>query len=224
MLATLEAALLARPAARSIDADAREHSLRVGALAGQIAAALGMTPLACRRLAAAAVPHDVGKTAVPPEILLHPGPLDAAQLAIVRSHVVAGEQLARRYTGEYGILAAAIARSHHERFDGHGYPDGLAGDSIPLAVAIVSIADVFDALTSDRPYRKAFTQAEAFGLMRRERGGQFAPAVLDAFLDRVAPRPVVAPPRLAIAAPRAPELPRTTFRYRGADRRTAVAS
>lgn len=224
MLATLESALLARPTARSIDADAREHGLRVGALAGRIAEALGMTPLACRRLAAAAVPHDIGKTAIPPEILFHPGPLDEAQLAIVRGHVVAGERLARRYSGEYGILAGVIARSHHERFDGHGYPDGLAGDSIPLAVAIVSVADVFDALTSDRPYREAFSHAEALGLMRRERGGQFAPAVLDAFLDRVAPRRIVAPPRLAIAPSRAPELPRTTFRYRRADRRTAVAS
>lgn len=221
MVATLDLPPLYPPTALSIKADAREHGLRVGALAGQIAEALGMSSLAYRRLAAAAVPHDIGKTVLPPEILLLPGKLDAAQFEIVRQHVVAGERLARRLPGEHGILAATIARSHHERFDGHGYPDGLSGDSIPLAVAIVSVADVFDALTADRPYRAAFSHAEALALMRLERGRQFAPAVLDAFLDRVAPRSIVAPRRLAIVPrPQAPDLPRAAFRHRC----TAVAS
>lgn len=224
MVATLPIPPRSRARASSVEAEVHEHGLRVGALAGRIAEALGMSPAACRRLAAAAVPHDAGKASIPAEILLCAGPLDEAQLAVMRRHVLAGERLARRLSGEYGILAAALARSHHERFDGNGYPDGLSGDSIPLAVAIVSVADVFDALISDRPYRAAFSVAGALAIMRAERGSQFVPAVLDAFLERAAPRRVVAAPRLEVVSPPAREFPSATFRYRRADRRSAIAS
>ena len=224
MVATLLIPQVSRSRTSSVEAETREHGLRVGTLTGQIAAALGMTAAACRRLAAAAIPHDIGKTTIPPEILLFAGPLDEAHIEIVQGHTLAGERLARRFSGEYGILAAAIARSHHERFDGHGYPDGLSGASIPLAVAIVSVADVFDALTADRPYRAAFSDTEALAMMRHERGRQFAPTVLDAFLEQVAPCPVVAAPRLEIVTPPACERLSAAFRYRRASLRTAVAS
>ena len=207
-----------------LEADARAHGLRVGALAGRIAEALGMTPVSCRRLAAAAVPHDIGKATIPAEVVLWPGPLGDAQLELMRSHTVTGERLARRFSGDYGVLAAAIARSHHERFDGNGYPDGLAGDAIPLAVAIVSVADVFDALTSDRAYRVALSETEALAVMRRERGMQFAPAVLDAFLTLFARRPLAVAPRPERVPDRAPALAAATYRYRRAAPRTAIAS
>ena len=212
---------VSRSAVAGLEAEARAHGLRVGALSERIAEALGMSPLSCRRLAAAAIPHDIGKARIPAEIVLWPGPLGDAQIELMRSHTVTGERLAQRFSGDYGILAGAIARSHHERFDGHGYPDGLAGNAIPVAVAIVSVADVFDALTSDRAYRTALSEAEALAIMRRERGKQFAPAVLDAFLAlfkrplAVAPRPTGAP---------APALAAATFRYRRAVPRTAIAS
>lgn len=200
----------------AIEDDLRAHGLRVGELAARIAAALGLSPEACNRLAAAAVSHDFGKTSIPPEILLWPGPLAAEWLEVVRGHTVAGERLARRFPGEYGLVAAAIARSHHERFDGAGYPDGLAGDAIPLAVSIVTVADVYDALTSDRAYRRAFSPGAAVAMMKRERGGQFAPHVLDAFLETIGAYVREPRPRLELAQPEAPAVPPTAFRYRAA--------
>ena len=127
--------------------------------------------------------HDVGKIAIPDRILLKPGSLDAEERAVVQTHAEIGYRMLAGSGGEMLELAAIIARTHHEHFDGGGYPRGLAGSDIPVEGRIASVADVFDALTSDRVYRPAFTVAHAVAEMRLLRGTQFDPVVLDVFLD-----------------------------------------
>jgi putative two-component system response regulator len=127
--------------------------------------------------------HDVGKIGVPDAILLKPGPLDAGERVEMQRHAEIGYGILAGSGAELLDLAATIAWTHHERFDGGGYPRGLKGEEIPLEGRIAAVADVFDALTSDRVYRAAFTRAEALMMMRAERGLHFDPRVLDAFLE-----------------------------------------
>jgi putative two-component system response regulator len=127
--------------------------------------------------------HDVGKIGIPDRILLKPGPLDPAEREIVQTHAEIGYRMLAGSGGEMLELAASIAWSHHEHFDGKGYPRGLAGESIPLEGRIAAVADVFDALTSDRVYRTAFTTDRAIEEMRALRGTQFDPRILDVFMD-----------------------------------------
>ncbi len=136
--------------------------------------------------------HDIGKIAIPDSILLKPGPLTDEEFAIVKRHtVMGGETLAaandyfyRRLGKEsYLRLAEIIARSHHERWDGAGYPDGLAGEDIPLAARIVAICDVYDAVTSERVYKKAWSHEKAIAMIRDNRGIHFDPDITDIFLQ-----------------------------------------
>jgi putative two-component system response regulator len=126
--------------------------------------------------------HDVGKIGIPDRILLKPGPLDAAEREIVQTHAEIGYRMLAGSGGEMLELAASIAWTHHEHFDGKGYPRGLAGASIPIEGRIAAVADVFDALTSDRVYRPAFSIEDAVEEMRSLRGTQFDPVILDVFL------------------------------------------
>jgi putative two-component system response regulator len=126
--------------------------------------------------------HDVGKIGVADAILLKRGPLDADQRAEMERHADIGYRILAGSGAELLDLAATIARTHHERFDGSGYPRGLEGEEIPLEGRIAAVADVFDALTSDRPYRPRFSRTEAVDMMRADRGSHFDPRVLDAFL------------------------------------------
>ena len=119
--------------------------------------------------------HDVGKIAIPDSILLKAGPLTAQERLAVEVHAAGG--------GELLDMAAVIAGSHHEKFDGTGYPSGLSGTDIPLEGRIAAVADVFDALTSDRVYRPAWSVDTTVAWMTCERGKHFDPEVLDAFLD-----------------------------------------
>jgi putative two-component system response regulator len=137
----------------------------------------------CEHLLLASPLHDVGKIAIPDRILLKPGPLDAEEREVVKTHAEIGYRMLAGSGGEMLELAASIAWTHHEHFDGGGYPRGLAGSNIPVEGRIAAVADVFDALTSDRVYRPAFTVEHAVGEMRLLRGTQFDPAVLDVFLD-----------------------------------------
>jgi ribonuclease P protein subunit RPR2 len=124
--------------------------------------------------------HDIGKVAIPDAILRKPGSLTPDERALMAQHPVIGYELLRDI--EFlGDDAAAIVRSHHERWDGTGYPDGLAGARIPLAARAFAVADVFDALTSDRPYRPAWTMPRARAKIVHESGAQFDPAVVEAF-------------------------------------------
>ena len=165
------------------DNETGEHTERMSAYCGVIARRLGWSTDDAHALELAAAMHDVGKVAVPDSVLLKPGPLTAAERALMERHTVVGHEMLSGSHSGLIQLAAAIALTHHERVDGRGYPSGLAGADIPLAGRIVAVADVFDALTSDRVYRPAMAVTEALRILGDGRDCQFDSAVLDAFHD-----------------------------------------
>jgi HD domain len=165
------------------DEDTGAHIERIGRFSTLLAEAIGVDEELCERMVHAAPLHDVGKVAIPDAILLKPGALTAQERAIVETHAEEGHRLLKGSSSAILDLAATIALSHHEKWDGSGYPRGMVGEAIPIEGRIVAIADVFDALTSDRVYRKAFTVEEAVEMMRAERGRHFDPVLLDAFLE-----------------------------------------
>ena len=138
-------------------------------------------------IARAAPLHDIGKVAIPDSILFKPGKLDPAEWEIMRTHAAVGAEILRRALEageEQGSLHLAheIAWTHHERWDGKGYPRGLAGEAIPLAGRIMALADCYDALTSERPYKKAWSHEDAVIYLREQRGLAFDPLLTDVFL------------------------------------------
>jgi methanogenic corrinoid protein MtbC1 len=165
------------------DEDTGAHIERIGRFSTLLAEHIGMDSEFCERLRHAAPLHDVGKVAIPDAILLKPGPLTPEERAIVETHAEEGHRLVRGSSSSILDMAATIALSHQEKWDGSGYPRGLAGESIPIEGRIVAVADVFDALTSDRVYRKAFSVEEAVQMMREQRGRHFDPVLLDAFME-----------------------------------------
>src|SRR6202035_5744096 len=165
------------------DEDTGAHIERIGRFSRLLGKHIGMEPDFCERLSHAAPLHDVGKVAIPDAILLKPGPLTPQERAIVETHAEEGHRLVRGSSSAILEMAATIALSHQEKWDGTGYPRGLAGESIPIEGRIVAIADVFDALTSDRVYRQAFPVDEAVKIMREQRGRHFDPVLLDAFME-----------------------------------------
>jgi putative nucleotidyltransferase with HDIG domain len=156
----------------------RTHSRRVASYAAAAARELGLPCREVERVREAAAIHDIGKLEMPPGLVNRPGPLSPAEFAIVKKHAQAGARTAER-CGRADL--AAIVRHHHERFDGDGYPDGLAGEAIPLGARIVAVADTFDAVTSVRPYREALAESEALSLLWSEAGAQLDPKVVAAF-------------------------------------------
>jgi putative two-component system response regulator len=171
---------------RAISARSHEtgdHIERVGNYAAVLAQRVGLPPERCRLIKRASSLHDVGKVAVSDQVLLKPGRLTPGERSEMQQHAEVGYYVLAGSESEVLRLAAEIALTHHERYDGRGYPRQLRGEEIPLEGRIVAIADVFDALTSDRVYRRAFDQHEAVELMQSERGRQFDPALLDAFLQ-----------------------------------------
>lgn len=165
------------------DEDTGAHIERIGRLSTLLAEQIGMDPEFCEQLSHAAPLHDVGKVAIPDAILLKPGPLTPEERAIVETHAEEGHRLLRGSSSSILEMATVIALSHQEKWDGTGYPRGLAGEAIPIEGRIVAIADVFDALTSDRVYRKAFPVEDAIKMMREQRGRHFDPVLLDAFME-----------------------------------------
>jgi HD-GYP domain-containing protein (c-di-GMP phosphodiesterase class II) len=165
------------------DEDTGAHIERIGRFSTMLAERIGMERELCERLGYAAPLHDVGKVAIPDAILLKPGALTPQERAIVETHAEEGHRLLRGSSSSILDMAATIALSHHEKWDGTGYPRGLSGEEIPIEGRIVAVADVFDALTSDRVYRAAYTIDQAVAMMRRQRGRHFDPAMLDAFLE-----------------------------------------
>ena len=156
------------------------HSLRVQELAVAIGTELGLTGERLDSLRLAGLFHDIGKLAVPDAVLTKPARLTPEEFALIQQHSEAGA----RIVGKLGPLREAVPtiRHHHERWDGRGYPDGLAGADIPLEAAIVGLADAWDAMTTDRPYQAALSTQAAIDEIRAGRGTQFAPEVVDAFL------------------------------------------
>ncbi len=165
------------------DEDTGAHIERIGRFSVLLAEHIGLDSDFCERLKHAAPLHDVGKVAIPDAILLKPGPLTPEERAIVETHAEEGHRLVRGSSSSILDMAATIALSHQEKWDGTGYPRGLKGEAIPIEGRIVAVADVFDALTSDRVYRKAFSVEDAIQMMREQRGRHFDPVLLDAFME-----------------------------------------
>lgn len=190
-------------AAEYRDCETGRHTQRVGRYAGVIARRCGLDPDHCDLIEMAATLHDLGKIGVPDNILLKPGRLTSEEFDTMKRHTSIGEHIIGPNDGadlaeffadsEAGLkildgcrspilkLASRIARSHHERYDGTGYPSGLIGAAIPLEGRITAVADVFDALGSARPYKPAFPLEKCFTILDEGRGTQFDPEVLDAF-------------------------------------------
>jgi putative two-component system response regulator len=164
------------------DDDTAEHTERVAAMAAQLAQRLGLDAQTVEDLREAALLHDVGKIAIPDHILLNPGTLSEEEQEIMRTHAVLGSRLLRGSASPVLQMASVIAASHHEWWDGSGYPAGLAGERIPLVARIVAVADVFDALTHDRPYKPAWPLERAVARIERGAGSQFDPQVVSAFM------------------------------------------
>ncbi|ACZ37844.1 diguanylate cyclase and metal dependent phosphohydrolase [Sphaerobacter thermophilus DSM 20745] len=156
------------------------HSRRVAAYSRQIAQTMGLPPSEVEVIELAGLLHDVGKIGIPDRVLQKPGKLDADEWTMIRRH----PDLGARILADNPALApiVPIIRHHHERYDGHGYPDGLAGEEIPLGAAIVGLADAFETMLSNRPYRLAMSWEDVMAEVRRCRGSHFAPQVVDALL------------------------------------------
>ncbi len=158
-----------------------DHTRGVVALSLEVAGELGLSPHECHNVELSALLHDIGKIVIPDSIINKPGPLTDDEWALMKTHTVVGQRMLDRVGGvlrEVGM----IVRASHERFDGGGYPDGLAGDRIPREAQVVAAADAFNAMTTDRSYRRARSNAEAVEEMRACAGSQFAPDVVDALV------------------------------------------
>ena len=156
------------------------HGARVAALADPVARLLGWSPHRVAMLRHAAPIHDVGKLVVRPEVLLKPGALSIEERDEMRTHPRAGASLVLPLPNARHVLPYVLL--HHEAWDGEGYPCGLRGRSIPIEARLLAVADAFDAMTSERPYRPAMSRAAAFDELQRESGRQFDPAMVEAFL------------------------------------------
>ena len=180
---SLEAIHILSRTAEFKDEGTGAHIQRIGHYAAALARKIGRKPVTVDRLLYAAPMHDIGKIAIPDSILLKPGKLDPQEWEIMKSHTVIGWKILCGAKTNIVRLAAVVARSHHERWDGAGYPDGLCGKRIPLAARIVTLADVFDALVSQRPYKEALDIGQAVQIIREERGSHFDPELTDAFFE-----------------------------------------
>jgi putative two-component system response regulator len=175
-------ARLAR-AAEYRDDETGEHTRRVGRLAGAIARELGLDPDEVSLIRQVAPLHDVGKIGIPDDILLHPGPLTVEQTQVMRSHTEIGGNLMAGSGIPLLNLAEQIARTHHERWDGSGYPNGMAGDGMRVAGRIVAVADSYDAVTHRRPYKPAWPAGDAWREIAGKAGADFDPGVIDALTE-----------------------------------------
>lgn len=172
-------------AVESRDAETGSHIERMGRYCALIASKLGWTEQECELLRIASPLHDVGKIAIPDAVLQKPGKLTDDERKVIQTHAQIGHKILAGSDSPLLDLAARIALTHHEHWDGNGYPNQLVGEEIPLEGRIAAIADVFDALTSDRVYRKAMTVETALAIMSDGRGTHFDPALLDIFIDSI---------------------------------------
>lgn len=170
-------------AAEFRDTDTGAHLLRMSAYARLIARKMGLSEVECELIFDAAPMHDIGKVGIPDRILLKKGPLTDEEFVTMRTHAQIGADILEASESPLLQAGALIAISHHERYDGRGYPNGLVGEEIPLYGRIIAVADVFDALTSVRPYKNAWELSRALAYMKDESGKHFDPACVSAFLS-----------------------------------------
>ncbi|MDP3755805.1 HD-GYP domain-containing protein [Polaromonas sp.] len=188
LLATrLRSLQLLGKAAEYKDHAGSQHVLRLSHYSALLAEWYGWSEEACSLMLNAAPLHDIGKIGIPDSVLLKPGKLDAEEWALMQHHTGIGAELIGELAADSALfeLARLIALSHHERWDGSGYPRGLAGSAIPVEGRIVAIADVFDALTSTRPYKPAWPQEKAADYLKAQAGGQFDPELIELFLGHL---------------------------------------
>jgi len=208
------------------DDKANEHTNRVGLSAARLVRAAGGSAELAALIMRAAPLHDLGQVGVPDAVLMKPGKLTTEEFEIVRAHPVIGAQIIGDSTSQVLSVARAIAETHHERWNGEGYPTGLTGTEIPLAGRVVAVCDVFDALTHERPYKEAWPVADAVEELVAQQGEFFDPALVDLFVDEVLPGlPWLAPqpPRArATGATELPRIPRVTHPQRRATPRRPV--
>jgi len=164
------------------DAGTSANLARLASVAALVAEHLGMFEDEVRMIELAAPLHDIGKIAIPDAVLMKPGPLDAAELAVMRTHPQIGHDLLADSQNRFIQIGAVIALRHQERYDGSGYPGGLSGEQIPIEARVVAVADVFDALISKRPYKHAWTVDEALDYIAAESGRLFDPGCVEALL------------------------------------------
>lgn len=165
------------------DTETSEHTLRVGLITQLLGEKMGLGDNYCNVLLEAAPMHDIGKIGIPDRILLKPGRLSDEEMTIMRSHAVIGANMLADSPSEILTEAKIIAESHHERWDGSGYPYGLRETNIPLSGRLVIVADVFDALTTRRPYKEPWTMAATLDYLRQESGKMFDPDIIKIFLE-----------------------------------------
>lgn len=170
-------------AAEYRDPETGAHILRMAHYSKHIARILGLSIEQQDLLLEAAPMHDIGKVGIPDSILLKPGKLTVEEFAIMKQHASIGYELLNTSSSPLLKVAAEIAHTHHEKFDGSGYPRGLTGNDIPLFGRIVAVADVFDALTSERPYKKAWDVEQASQLLKEGSGQHFDPVCVEAFFS-----------------------------------------
>ena len=204
-LATIEALALAIDAKEQT---AHNHIRQVQIYATALARALGMSELEVQAVKTASLLHDIGKLAVPDHILAKPGPLTSEEFQKVRIHPIVGAEIIASVPFPYPV--APMILSHHERWDGRGYPSGLKAEEIPLGARILCLVDYFDALTSDRPYHKQMSNEAATALLRQEAGKALDPNAVEVFI-RIEPE-VRTDAKRAVAEP-----PRITMRATGSD-------
>jgi two-component system, response regulator RpfG len=164
------------------DEETGYHLIRMSRYSRLIANALGLDRDEAETVELAAPLHDIGKIGIPDQILLKPAKLDAAEWQVMRRHPVIGHEILKGSASKYVRMGALIALGHHEKYDGSGYPNGLVGDHIPLCARIVAVADVYDALTSVRPYKPAWTGEDALRYVSSQAGKHFDPRLVEAFV------------------------------------------
>ena len=159
------------------------HTNRVGDISKQFGMTMGLSPEMCDSLYKAGVLHDIGKIGIPDSILNKADKLTDEERKKIEEHTIIGRDICKPLNSMKDILE--VVYCHHEKWDGTGYPSGLKGNDIPLMAQIVSIVDVFDAITSDRPYRPAFTKEEVKDILLEESGKSFNPELIDFFINKI---------------------------------------
>jgi len=172
-------------AAEYKDEDTGDHIIRMGRYSALIAEKLDLPSKEVQNILYVSPMHDVGKIGIPDSILIKPGKLTKEEFEIMKAHSIIGANLLAYSKSEIIQVAEQIALSHHEKWNGKGYPQGLAGEEIPLVGRIVGLADVFDALTSKRPYKDPFPVEKAIDIIKKERGEHFDPHIVDVFLENI---------------------------------------